>query len=585
MQIHMNKRFNTKELPDMKDIFGQVDKLAQEVKVGETLFFKEQGVKSEGEYKRRCMKDGHLMKHTQIGWTSWDETAKHFDYIYKELQKRGSYVTRFGIQFDWVMGLPEQYRSELVPGTGLILNSEKEWMELGQIVPVQPHLGDHMIGCPNALENAILGLKAGITTIGNVSHYFTYEYPGFDFEQERTVQSMLGFALVGRYDGTVISSNLCDGYGNLFHDMANLAGWVMMERYIIEDLLEARMNFCYGNLFSDPISRIVFNLLIDKTNTKRTPGSFVFGNTMDYGLDTTRNYGALANSNLADMVCQRHNPTGHAVGVVPVTEAYRIPTPDEIVDAHMVTDMMIEKSKYLEPYLDWNKIEAERDVLYATGSIFFERMMNGLDDLGVDLRHAGEVMATLKAIGAEQLEAHFGVGKKEKGAMRGRNPLHPMDIIKTMGDRQRRIFTSLGKVDGQLDGLKVIVGATDIHIYGKDLVKALCSVANATVFDIGSYITAQEIIDNVLETESKVVLISTYNGIALSFSKELVELLKENGLDDVQVFIGGQINENQDGSSLAVDVSEEIRALGVNADNDMTTLIASIRKVYGEQAR
>ncbi len=440
MRLLINKKFESKDLPSMNDVFAQVDKLAKEITIGQTLFFKEHGVKSEAEFKKKAIARGFISKHSHIGWNSWDETARNLEYIYENLGKRGSYLTRMGIIFDWVMGVPEEYRSKLQPGTGLIFKNPDEWKAVGQVVPIQPHMSDHMLGCPNGLENARLALEAGVTSIGNVSHYFTYEYPGINLEYQRTVQSMLGFALMGKFEGTIIHSNLDDGFGNQMHDLANLTGWVLMERYIIEELLGAAMTFSYGNLFSNPITRIVFNMAIDATNKKGTPGTMVFGNTIDYGLDLSKNYGALSSFSLADAICQRHNPTGHAVASVPVTEAMRVPTPDEIIDGHLCIDMMIEKSKHLEPFIDWNIVEAERDVLLAGGGVFFEIMLNGLVDLGVDINHAGEVFATLKAIGPEQLEIHFGVGRKDKLAMRGRRPLRPTDIVKTLEEKQKTLL-------------------------------------------------------------------------------------------------------------------------------------------------
>ena len=580
MQITMNKRFEFKDLPDMKEIRSQIDKIAAQTTIGETLFFKKHGVTSEGEFKLKAIKEGFISKHSHIGWNSWDETAKNVEYIYNELERRGSYITRMGFICDWIMGVPEEYRSKLQPGTGLILKNPDEWKAIGQIAPVQPHMSDHMIGCPNALENARLALEAGVTSIGNVSHYFTYEYPGIELERERTINSLLAFGLMGKFEGTIVHSNLDDGYGNQFHDLANLAGWTMIERYLVEELLGASMTFSYGNLFSDPISRIVFNMVCDATNTKGTPGTMTFGNTIDYGLDFARNYGALCNFSLADAICQRHKPTGHAVASVPVSEACRIPTPEEIIEGHLCVDVMIEKSKFLEPFIDWSKVEAERDILLACGRVFFERVMSGLEDLGVDTQHPGEVFAALKAIGAEQLERNFGVGKKEKTAIRGREPVKPTDIIKTLQTKHQKVFAGVGNVERELEGTKVVIGSTDIHDYGKEMLKSICNTAGAHVFDLGTYVTAEEIIENLLETESKVVMISTYNGIALSFAKELTSLLQENGMDDVVVMMGGLINENIDGSQLAVDVTDEVKSLGIICDNRMEEIVPIIKQVY-----
>lgn len=579
MNIEIKKRFDYKDLPDMRAIFSDAEKIAAKTTIGTTLFFKEHGVKTEAEYKKKAMAQDKISKHSHIGWNSWDETAKNVEYIYHELKRRGSYITRAGFIFDWVMGVPEEYRSKLPVGTGLVLKTPEEWKALGQIVPIQPHLSDHMIGAPNALENAILGLEAGVTSIGNVSHYFTYEYPGVELERERTISSLKAFALMGKFDGTIVHSNLDDGFGNQFHDLANLTGWAIMERFLVEDLLGASMTFSYGNLFSDPIGRIVFNMTMEALNKKGTPGTMIFGNTIDYGLDFNRNYGALSSFSLGDAICQRHKPTGHAVASVPVTEASRIPTADEIIDGHLCVDMMLEKSLCFEPFINWEKIESEKNILLACGRIFFERMINGLDDLGVDITHPGELFAALKFIGPEQLKTHFGVGQSDKTAMRGKVPVRPTDMIKTITQKREKVFTRMQDISGFLDGMKVIVGTTDIHDYGKEMVKAIVLKAGATVFDLGSYVTPEEVWETVLETESRVILISTYNGIALSYAKELVAGLKKQQLD-AKLLLGGLINENQEGSSLAVDVTDAVRALGVNCDNNAETLVEAIRNVY-----
>ena len=46
MQITLNKRFEYKDLPDMKEIWSQVDKIAAQTTVGETLFFKDSAIKT-----------------------------------------------------------------------------------------------------------------------------------------------------------------------------------------------------------------------------------------------------------------------------------------------------------------------------------------------------------------------------------------------------------------------------------------------------------------------------------------------------------------------------------------------------------
>jgi methylmalonyl-CoA mutase cobalamin-binding domain/chain len=97
---------------------------------------------------------------------------------------------------------------------------------------------------------------------------------------------------------------------------------------------------------------------------------------------------------------------------------------------------------------------------------------------------------------------------------------------------------------------------------------------------LSTYVTAEEIVDNVIETECRAVFISTFNGVALSFAKEVLSRLKENGLDDVTLVLGGALNENMDGSMLAVDVTEELASIGVNVENDLNKTVEIVRKIY-----
>ncbi|MCD7877605.1 MAG: cobalamin-dependent protein [Cloacibacillus porcorum] len=576
-EIKFNKRFDWKELPPISEIEADASRLAKGITVGETLFFREHGVKSDAEYKRRAIAEGLISKHSHVGWNSWEETAKNIEFIYSELKRRGSYITRFGFILDWVMGVPAAYRDKLPKGTGLILNTPEEWAALGQIVPVQPHMSDHMIGSPNELENTVFALNAGVTSIGNVSHYFTYEYPGVELEYERTVNSLTAFMLMGKVEGTIVHSNMDDGFGNQFRDLASITGWAMMERYLVEDMLGARMAFAYGNLFSDPMGRIIILSVMEKLNKHHTPGTMIFGNTVDYGLDYQRNYGALASFSLADAIFQRHTPTGHAVASVPVTEAVRIPTAQEIVDGQLTVDMMIEKSKFMAPFINWERVNAERDLYIICGKIFFERMMNALDDLGVDINHPGEICAALKAIGPRQLEDNFGAGEKTTSGER--LPVRPTDMIKNLNSKKDQALARFGEIEAELSGEKVLVGSTDIHDYGKEIVKAILTKAGATVFDLGNYVTPEEVVDTLIETEAKAVALSTYNGIALSYAKELTEKMRESGTE-ATLILGGQLNENMEGGSLAVDVTEELRALGVNCDNDMDKILSVVKSIY-----
>lgn len=198
-------------------------------------------------------------------------------------------------------------------------------------------------------------------------------------------------------------------------------------------------------------------------------GSMIYGSTTDYSTDYDRNYGSLSSFILADSCGQLLCPTGHAVTPIPITEAVRIPSPDEIIQVHVTANMLEEKAKHYAPFLNREKLEADSDELVEGGKVFFERVMNGLDDIGVDTSSPCELFMALK--------------------------------------------------------------------------------------NLGAYVEPREIADTLIETGSHIILISTFNGIALTYAREVLGCLKKANLKAI-VIMGGLLNENMPGEELPVDVEE-----------------------------
>ena len=89
MSLISRKDLITQEMPSFSNIASQAKTITKDITIGETLFMKKHGVKSEAEYKQRLVLQGKIMRHAHIGWNSWDETASGFKYIYDELTKKG----------------------------------------------------------------------------------------------------------------------------------------------------------------------------------------------------------------------------------------------------------------------------------------------------------------------------------------------------------------------------------------------------------------------------------------------------------------------------------------------------------------
>ena len=64
----------------------------------------------------------------------------------------------------------------------------------------------------------------------------------------------------------------------------------------------------------------------------------VYGDTISFGTDFNQNRGLVAEYLLWDIMTQLECPTGNAVLPLPVTEALRIPSAEEIADAREQKD-------------------------------------------------------------------------------------------------------------------------------------------------------------------------------------------------------------------------------------------------------
>lgn len=94
---------------------------------------------------------------------------------------------------------------------------------------------------------------------------------------------------------------------------------------------------------------------------------------------------------------------------------------------------------------------------------------------------------------------------------------------------------------------KVIVGtvAGDIHDIGKDLVVFMLDVSGFEVLDLGIDVPAQNFVDAIKQSGSRIVGLSGFLTLAFDSMKETIDAIQKAGLrDKVKIMIGGgQIDE------------------------------------------
>ena len=525
---------------------------------GSCAFLDHYKVESEYDYKKTQVSQNRVMLHAQIGYRSLDRSQTAYSSIYTQLKDKHCKVDRYGICLDWSMGYPQEQRSKFSRGTGLILQHTEEYQALTAVAPVAPHFGDFVMGMPAAMENTIAALNAGSTSIGNLGQFFTFRLPGWNDDQliaEQTVKAILLCANQSRK--ILIHSNLDDGFAALFTDLACALGAVLLEQYIIDDLLGGNVSHCYGHTYSEPLARLAFQRGL--ASVSRTPGTMVYGNTTIYGDDLTKNYANLSSYFLVDALAQQTKPTGHALNPVPVTEAQRIPSIDEIIDAHLFANQLIKNASGYTTLFDSKSAESIAIELVEGATRFKNNVISGLDAAGIDTENALELLLALRRIGARRLEHEFAPGRSElTGAY---EPIFEASALREINKNAQTVAknTEKTKVTQIIKfGHKICVSTTDVHEYGKLLVMKSLEKLGISIEDGGVCTDAEELIQTVLRTQCTAIAISTYNGVALSYFNEIKDCMSTHGLRNIPVYIGGKLNQVDDLNPTMDELPQEV---------------------------
>ncbi len=556
-QAHI-RELATEAFPDLLSLLREARELANEIELGTSAFLQLQGFRSELEYKRQCMRDGRIMYHAHIGMNDVESTVAALQQIHRELSTQGYRMDRAGFALDRRMGLPEDLRDGAAAETGPMLNRFDDWASLADSVPIQPHLGDFMIGQPASLGNTVHALRIGCTTIGNLSQFFTFAAPGWSDIRATTIETGRAIALLAafREQGTMLHSYLEDGYGALFKNCATIAAWAMLERYIAEELFGAKLSHCIGGLTSDPIKRSGWVLALQRIHRGELVGSMIYGDTISFGPDFAKNRAVTGEYLLWDIITQMHSPSGHAVLPLPVTEAIRIPSADEILQAQCFGRQVEQSAKRLLPHVDFSAPEAFAESVCADGEQIYQNALQGLEACGVDLRNPLQLLYVLKQMGPQAFETLFAGDAGQPKLIQSDMYLLSQQLI---GD-YRSLFQS-PEVLRKIRGKRLLLASSDVHEHAIGALAQLLGEAGAEVINLGAEQSPQDLIDQLTVHSVDAVLLSTHNGMALDYAKQLRSAMDSNEIS-LPVVMGGVLNQKVDHQALPVPVVEDLKALG-----------------------
>ncbi len=539
------------ELPPAAELIEEGRRLAPQT-LGRSAFLRLHGVASEAAYKQRAAAAGRIMYHMQIGLSTWPATERALVEVHAALAEHGHTVDRFGLSLDRAMSRRESRRAGVAKETGVLLKAA-DWDRVGEAAPIQPHLGDHMIGSEASLENTLRAVPAGVTTVGNLGHYFAYEQVGGSDEAEVTGETVRALAVLAalRQAGALVHSNLDDGPGMQVSHYGAYAGWAAIELYLVEDLIGARLAHCYGNLVDDPTCRAVLHFALDDLRDRRSTGSMVYGNTVGYSTDRLRSTAALASQILTDVALQLHRPTGHAVTPIPLTEAIRIPSPGEIVEAHLLAREIEREARASGALFDWARLERIAGETAAYARSFRDRALAMLASDGVDVRDAGALLLALRRAGAAELERRVDLMPPAAVAR-----LEPWKAT-----RMRAFATAMAATLPSLAGVRVVLGVLEVHDVVRDALARELPRAGAEVVLVGADATAETVVRAAVDEDAHAIVLAVYNGNALALGERLVAAADAEAFDGA-IVLGGLLNQDV-GEDLPIDVTDRLEAIGI----------------------
>jgi methylmalonyl-CoA mutase cobalamin-binding subunit len=553
------------DLPATGPVINEGRLIAKDVKIGRTTFMDKVGLASEVEYKKACIREKKVMYHAHIGMGSWQATAEALKFLYRNSQELDFKVDRVGICLDRRMGLPAKFRDIVPAETGPMLTGPEEWNQVGSAAPIQPHMGDFMIGFPASTENTINALRAGVTTIGNLSQFFAHEVPMWHDHVHTTFETVRALSIMGalRDQGALIHSYLEDGYGALFSDCATIAGWAFLERYIVEELIGGKLSHCIGGLTVDPVKRAGWVFALHEIHCHDCVGSMFYGDTISFTHNFTSNRALVSEYLTWDIMAQLECPTGHAVLPLPVSEAFRVPSAEEIAESQELGRRVEDTARRLLPHMDFSLSYQFAHKMVAEGRKVFGNALDGFKEAGVDVSDPLKFLYLLKQLGPAVFEEMFGAGEVNSSYLRGRKPVFMTDIFEdsTACFNSHRQMISEHVKNRTLEGRRFLIASTDVHEHAILILNRILTEVGAKMTYLGAEKNPDKVVLEACRRKVDAILLSTHNGMALEYAKILKAELKKQKRE-MPVVMGGVLNQKFEDRPLPIDVSQDLKELG-----------------------
>jgi methylmalonyl-CoA mutase cobalamin-binding subunit len=168
------------------------------------------------------------------------------------------------------------------------------------------------------------------------------------------------------------------------------------------------------------------------------------------------------------------------------------------------------------------------------------------------------LLFVLKKLGAQGFEELFSVDPDSE-----ESPLTDMyAMTQDVVAAHRPMFTD-ATFRARVRGRKFVVASSDVHEHAAGALSQLLSEADASVVYLGAEQNPADLVAALRTSSADALLLSTHNGMALDYARQLKQLLETESMS-VPVIMGGVLNQKVADQSLPVPVVDELKALGMH---------------------
>jgi len=558
-----------KGLPKGMDLVAEGRKLGETIQIGTTAFETERNMTFE-EWWLTETAMGNIKLFPQMGLRTIDEQVEATTKLYEECRRRGVDFGAMFVTSNVVNGLPADVRDKAPSGTSFIYEHPDDYKRVMNAAPIFVAFADHVVGCPNSVENVTCALEAGGCSVGTFSQ-FSWKYPNWDDDVAQIAETLkaVGILTSKRDNFANMGSYIGDGIAGSFLDHASDVGYALLEHYIVDKLCGAGYNVSVGGLIGHLPSKLATWLAIFEAGKGESFEPIVGhyeGNTVDVTTDIAANWGILLGDFIPFAVMERRYRTGAFYNPKPVTEALRVPTLDEIIDAAVACNAAMPRVLEIEEAgaFDDSEILKLRDVLVENGKKFFDNILKGLPDMGVDIEDPLQIMLAITRLGGGKLEELFHPGKRDASRYRGIVPFAVTDLFKK-SDTLANSLIETARSEDLADAIrdrKIVVGSADTHEFGLYVLNKVVSEIGGKAIDCGVELGPRQVLDIAAQEGTPYIAISIHNGQCVGWGEQLMREAMQRG-QDIKVFMGGILNTMDESSTEPVDATEKLLELGI----------------------